>query len=271
MKHTSPYSTPPNTPPSIDFRSPRKRPASPTPTQRNLKRMFDEAEYVFETKEDHQAKLWQKTITDAVDSATLKIDLSNNGLTYIPAEIRDLANVVVLPPLKEVPVPIQIPAARTFARSQTAPAAVLSSAYSFRSKSVERPHSGIELYLGPNEIRTLPLELFQLRNLVVLVLRNNALTHIPPQIAELRGLRSLNVALNKLQYLPAEMTTMRLKECYVTPNPFLTPPEPPAPITQTASSAITQTTSTTIQPYHSLIPPPPTVTPPTRHFGRVPP
>ncbi|KAA1475428.1 hypothetical protein DENSPDRAFT_932348 [Dentipellis sp. KUC8613] len=242
MNPDSPYTprTPPQTPPARALAAP-KPPTSPTPVRRVL---FSTE---LETREEREARLWKKTISEAIDGADPVIDLSAHGLTTIPSEIGDLANLVIMPPPRAAPKPIPVvtprqPTVRTFSRVQTAPAAVFgSSSPSTEALPKER---GLELYLGKNQIAGLPREFFNLRNLTVLVLRNNALTHIPPQIAELRTLRHLNVAVNQLRHLPAELNSLHLSECYVTPNPLLEPP--PAP--ELATSQPTPSPVPTLDP-----------------------
>lgn len=102
------------------------------------------------------------------------------------------------------------------------------------------------MYLANNAITKLPLELFWLQGLTVLNLREwlhcvlmvlltlstggNQIRYIPPQIANLKNLQALVLSQNKLTYLPAEMLDMRLATLILTPNPWLKPPDtPPAP------------------------------------------
>ncbi|TFY67397.1 hypothetical protein EVG20_g3959 [Dentipellis fragilis] len=248
MNPDSPYTprTPPHSPPARAAAA-RKPPTSPTPVRRVL---FNTE---LETREEREARLWKKTISEAIDGADPVIDLSANGLTTIPSEISDLANLVIVHPPRTEPKPIPIitprqPTLRTFSRVQTAPAAVFGSPSS--STETIPKQRGLELYLGKNQISELPREFFNLRNLTVLVLRNNALTHIPPQIAELRTLRHLNVAVNQLRHLPAELNSLHLSECYVTPNPLLEPPPVQAPATSqpAATPALDPTTPIHIGP-----------------------
>ncbi|CCL98558.1 uncharacterized protein FIBRA_00558 [Fibroporia radiculosa] len=190
--------------------------------------------------------IWDKAITEAVDSAHGVIYLANGlmqqPLTQIPPSIADLAGLVVLSPDK--PTPHQ---GRPFMRAATLPT-LSAHNWSFLSTellegpsshrqlvgksasfvgmqpAVASSHGQIKLFLNGHAFRTLPAELFQLSGLTVLTLRNNAITELPPQIATLTNLRELNVAFNKLQWLPAEMLDMHLETLSVTGNPWLVPP-----------------------------------------------
>ena len=59
-----------------------------------------------------------------------------------------------------------------------------------------------------NEITTLPKELFQLKNLEVLVLNNNGVTSIPPDIKKLKKLRVLEIQDNSISKIPDELVTL---------------------------------------------------------------
>ena len=113
----------------------------------------------------------------------------------------------------------------------------------------------IDLYLGNNIITKLPTELFNLRDLRILSLReltftlssivnlldtgSNQITYLPPEIAKLENLVDLNIALNKLRFLPSELENMKnLTKLIVLPNPFL-----PEPSNATRVSEVLQKTS----------------------------
>ncbi|KAK5107365.1 hypothetical protein LTR62_001345 [Meristemomyces frigidus] len=83
----------------------------------------------------------------------------------------------------------------------------------------------ITLILSTNQLTSLPAELFNLRNITVLSLRNNLLSHIPPAIARLDRLQELNIASNNIRYLPWELVGAfeRTVRITVRPNPFLDP------------------------------------------------
>ncbi|KAK7512335.1 hypothetical protein IWZ03DRAFT_316973 [Phyllosticta citriasiana] len=84
----------------------------------------------------------------------------------------------------------------------------------------------LQLFLSRNELRTVPMAVWNLENLTVLSLRNNKLTEIPPAIANLKNLKELNLAGNKLRWLPWELLRLvapngELASLNVSPNRFL--------------------------------------------------
>lgn len=87
---------------------------------------------------------------------------------------------------------------------------------------------GLKLFLSCNLLQTVPMEIFFLKNLTVLSLRNNKLTKIPSAIGRLHNLCELNLGGNELRSLPFEIlkliTDHRLKVFNVQPNPFVDPP-----------------------------------------------
>ncbi|KAF8524177.1 hypothetical protein JB92DRAFT_1463500 [Gautieria morchelliformis] len=194
---------------------------------------------------DDEHERWDTAIAYAIDKAETTIDLSNAGLTFIPASIIDLKGLVVLAHNR---CPSSDSSQRPFMRSITAPALLPSTPKrpflpshttnrlefraagqqfeGFKKKGADRNRCEVELYLMRNAIRMLPRELFALDCLVVLSLRQNKLTSLPPAICKLSGLRELNVANNRLSYLPAEIQALNLHSLHVSPNPFEAPPSP---------------------------------------------
>ena len=72
-----------------------------------------------------------------------------------------------------------------------------------------RPFSPLlGLFLGNNNLSSLPAELWTFSKLIGLSLRNNALKTLSPSIAQLRSLASLNISTNQLRYLPCEMLSL---------------------------------------------------------------
>ena len=70
----------------------------------------------------------------------------------------------------------------------------------------------LKLYLGTNQLRSLPSSLFDLTSLTVLSLRNNDLTEIPSAIVKLENLSDLNITGNPLRYLPWELLLLSGEE-----------------------------------------------------------
>ncbi|GEM_PF-6182049 len=68
------------------------------------------------------------------------------------------------------------------------------------------------LRLGTNNLKVLPAELFNLKNLVNLGLIQNGLTMIPADIAKLTNLKILNLADNNLTTLPDEVSQLTALE-----------------------------------------------------------
>lgn len=86
----------------------------------------------------------------------------------------------------------------------------------------------IQLFLSRNRLSSLPSELFQLANITVLSLRNNALLEIPPMVGRLSRLKELNVAGNDIRCLPWELFSFfdcrgEHKQLHIRPNPLFEP------------------------------------------------
>ncbi|OCH84698.1 hypothetical protein OBBRIDRAFT_839510 [Obba rivulosa] len=213
------------------------------------------------SEEQTEQKIWDITITRAIDTADGIIDLSVNnyspGLTAIPPSIGDLAKLVVLRSAQRHPT---LTSPRSLARAATVPAAdaavwtspgrlPLAKSASFATSS-SAPSNEIQLYLAKNAITRLPAELFRLTSLTVLSLRSNALREIPPQIAQLPSLQDVNVSNNRLRWLPAEMLSMHLNMLSVRGNPWLEPPADPK--VPPPSPSVKRISPTTV---HFTIPP----------------
>ena len=72
-----------------------------------------------------------------------------------------------------------------------------------------------ELYLGGNQLTSVPEEIGQLTSLVESSLRHNQLTSVPAEIGQLTSPRELNLSHNQLRIVPA---TTREFSCYVVPS-----------------------------------------------------
>lgn len=87
----------------------------------------------------------------------------------------------------------------------------------------------LKLHLSHNQLLAVPGELYHLRNLTVLTLRNNQITELLPAIAELSSLTELNIGGNQIRCLPYELVSLRkLWACRgglftVHPNPLIEP------------------------------------------------
>lgn len=83
----------------------------------------------------------------------------------------------------------------------------------------------LRIYLSNNSLTTLyTSEIFDLKDLKVLSLRNNKLTRIPEAIRKLTALQVLNVSVNRLDELPWDLLWLlqqgELKHFTAHPNPF---------------------------------------------------
>jgi len=117
----------------------------------------------------------------------------------------------------------------------------------------------LHLYLSRNALRTLPGELFHLKHLTVLSLRNNKLAELPPAIGDLENLVELNIGINKLRWLPWEILKLirqRLRILNVHPNPlFCIPDESPDIRASTSTTHLHSPTSLTV-PMEAITPQP---------------
>ncbi|CAO3692028.1 unnamed protein product [Rhizopus stolonifer] len=103
----------------------------------------------------------RRVVDKVIDNGIEKVDLGHIGLNEIPKEVGDLAYVTVL------------------------------------RKDIVKTAS-LQLYLYGNNLSCLNSNLFRLKNLTVLSLRNNQLTSIPPDIALLENLVELSLGNNQL-------------------------------------------------------------------------
>lgn len=82
----------------------------------------------------------------------------------------------------------------------------------------------LRIYLPGNSLLSLNNELFELKELKVLSVRNNKLQELPPTISKLQALEVLNVSVNGLTFLPWELLSLlehgSLKHFTAYPNPF---------------------------------------------------
>ncbi|KAK7030659.1 leucine-rich repeat-containing protein 10B [Favolaschia claudopus] len=182
------------------------------------------------TKEDLEQDIWNRAIDRLYQVRNGTVDLSDSGVTSLSDHtIQELHGYFSLPDRGEnldspSPAPLQFPSFSNFKRSYTAPAVL----------SRDRP--GLQLHLSRCQISKLPIRFFALKQLTILVLRNNMLETLPPEISQLTNLLELNISGNQLAYLPSELFSMELINLWVFPgNKFIEKPdaeksavEPPA-------------------------------------------
>ncbi|KAJ5693070.1 hypothetical protein N7462_002493 [Penicillium macrosclerotiorum] len=147
--------------------------------------------------EEHQYA--RAVINDCLEKGEDSVDLGNINMRYLPRDLlRPLQHLTKLPSIQEPPI------------SEN----VYSSLQPF-----------LRLYLSNNSLTTLHAsELFELKDLKVLSVRNNKLTRIPEAIRNLTALQVLNVSVNRLDELPWELIELiqkgELKHFTACPNPF---------------------------------------------------
>ena len=74
-----------------------------------------------------------------------------------------------------------------------------------------------ELYLGGNQLTSVPAEIGQLKSLKVLDLRGNQLRNLPAEIGQLTSLERLNLNDNQLTCVPAAIRGLEAAGCFVIP------------------------------------------------------
>ncbi|KAI8579083.1 hypothetical protein K450DRAFT_243800 [Umbelopsis ramanniana AG] len=196
--------SPPRKLAALDYRTPSPPPSgnkrnrvesmswSPSSAPGPMKKAMHQFPTAFSPSTQHSrrtVRTVQQAINDAIDNGADMVDLSNMDLTDIPDEIRELQHITIL------------------------------------SKDLIN-NSSLKVFLYGNRLTKLSMELFSLKNLSVLSLRNNKLETIPPEIVLLQNLCELSLGNNLLRYLPGEILRLRkLNIISVLPNPFQTIPQ----------------------------------------------
>lgn len=121
-------------------------------------------------------------VAACVFSELVKLYLSDNNLSSLPAELQGLKKLQLL--------------ALDFNCFEELPAAVC-----------RLPQLSI-LYLGNNRLCHLPRELRELKELSTLWLETNCFTVFPKVICELSNLKTLHLGYNQIQSLPRELSTL---------------------------------------------------------------
>ncbi|OOQ83077.1 Leucine Rich Repeat domain protein [Penicillium brasilianum] len=149
--------------------------------------------------ESEEHKYAKAVINDCLEKGDDSVDLGGINLRHIPPGLlRPLQHLTKLPSLHEAP--------------------VSENAY-FSLQPFLR------IYLSNNSLISLyTSEIFDLKDLKVLSLRNNKLTRIPEAIRKLTALQVLNVSMNRLDELPWDLLWLlqqgELKHFTARPNPF---------------------------------------------------
>lgn len=150
-------------------------------------------------EEPREYELARAVVNECLERGEDSVDLSNGNLRVLPPGLlRPLQHLTKLPAVREPPVTED----------------VYSSLQPF-----------LRLFLAGNSLTAVSGELFELKSLRVLSLRNNKLTNIPPAIRQLTMLQEVNLSVNRLQYLPWELLWLikkgDLKHLTVRPNPLM--------------------------------------------------
>ncbi|KAJ3060264.1 hypothetical protein HDU98_003751 [Podochytrium sp. JEL0797] len=146
-------------------------------------------------------------IAFAVENGDPNLDLSYRNLHSIPPQIYDLKHTVSI-------------------NKQHPHDALSNDSIFLDPNATSTSSSKAKLFLSMNRIQVLDLRLFEVVNLTVLSLRNNAITHLPRQIRLLSNLIELSIGGNLLTYLPAELCGCMHPglKVFAFPNPFLEVP-----------------------------------------------
>ncbi|KAJ5156063.1 Leucine-rich repeat typical subtype [Penicillium capsulatum] len=140
-------------------------------------------------------------VNDCLEKGEDSIDLGNLNLEKIPSGLlQPLQHLTKQPAVPEPPL----------------------SALSENAFSSLQPF--LRVYLPGNSLSSLPNELFDLKDLKVLSVRNNKLHELPPTVSKLKALEVLNISVNRLTFLPWELLSLlqdgELKHFTAYPNSF---------------------------------------------------
>ncbi len=192
--------------------------------------------YLFYKAIDNQVNIQFDTATSLLESVQLlriqflthdfarfkSIDLSNQQLIELPAEIGKLSN------LRELSLSYNQFTSLPAEISNLSKLEVLYlSSNQFTSLPAEISNlSKLEvLYLSSNQFTSLPAEISNLSKLEVLYLSSNQFTSLPAEISNLINLRELSLSYNQFTSLPAEIGNLvNLRELYLSNNQFTSLP-----------------------------------------------
>ena len=146
-----------------------------------------------------------KLIEEAARTGQTELNLRQNQMKELPAEIGQLANLTTLylsfNQMKELPAEI----------GQLANLTKLSlSGNQMKELPAEIGQLAnlTTLYLGENQMKELPAEIGQLANLTTLDLNMNQLSKLPAEIGQLANLTKLSLSGNQMKELPMEVTEL---------------------------------------------------------------
>ncbi|MEH2070231.1 MAG: leucine-rich repeat domain-containing protein [Nostoc sp.] len=164
-----------------------------------------------------------RLINQALDEGWKELDLSGEGLTELPPEIRQLSNLTLLSfyenQITEIP-------------EWIGQLSNLTKLYLANNQITEIPESIgklsnlTELKLANNQIIEIPESIGQLSNLTELKLANNQIIEIPESIGQLSNLTELNLANNQIIEIPESIGQLsNLTELYLFNNQIIEIPE----------------------------------------------
>ena len=164
----------------------------------------------------------RKLIEEAARTGQTELDLSDNQLSELPAEITQLVNLTKLDlsrnQLSNLPSEI----------TQLANLTTLDLSRNQLSKlpaEIGQLSNLTTLYLNSNQLSKLPAEIGQLSNLTTLELSSNQLSKLPAEIGQLSNLTTLDLSGNQLSELPDEITQLsNLTTLHLEWNPLKSPP-----------------------------------------------
>jgi Leucine-rich repeat (LRR) protein len=79
----------------------------------------------------------------------------------------------------------------------------------------------LELTVRSNELKVIPVEICNLKNLKILYLDGNRLISVPAEIGNLKNLNLINFENNNITYLPSEISNLnKLEWLYLGGNNF---------------------------------------------------
>jgi internalin A len=144
-------------------------------------------------------------IEQAVRDKVTKLDLSFKGLTTLPPEIGQLANLQTLylynNQLSSLPPEFgQLTNLQTLQLNRNQ--------LSSLPPEIGQLTNLQTLYLGSNQLSSLPPEFGQLTNLQTLQLNRNQLSSLPPEFGQLTNLQTLQLNRNQLSSLPHEIVQL---------------------------------------------------------------